>query len=529
MIKIFLRTVFSFVKGVVYTSLVVSFVITVPIIIGVLLLPKDESEDNVTATRNFPFIGINILPSKDGQWKKVKTRTGVIVYVPGREAKIKKLIKDNKETVKIAFFHPFCYTGGGGEKVLWVAIDTILRRYSNFSITIYVKQTELSKKEILEKIKNQFNLDIDENRINFVQLLSWKLTVAETYPVVRLLLQNVGAAITGLEGLIKYRPDIFVETVGYGYINPIAKLFGCHVVSYVHYPTISDDMIKRVENKVEDLTNSKTIASNPILSDLKLIYYKGMLKSYAQVGLYTNSVMTNSTWTYNHIIKLWKIPKETTIVYPPCDSSYLSTFDIQNKRERQIMSLAQFRPEKAHHVQIEAYAKLLEKHPEYRNDPSKFTKLVMIGGCRNEGDEAIVENLKSLIKKYDLEKFVTILTNLPYNEVCNYLRTSLIGIHTMKDEHFGISNIEFMASGLIILSNKSAGPLLDIVVPDENGNKTGFLASTVEEYADSLYEILEMNEDDIIKMRTCARNHVLNKFSIDKFEQGFIDGLLKNL
>jgi len=27
----------------------------------------------------------------------------------------------------------------------------------------------------------------------------------------------------------------------------------------------------------------------------------------------------------------------------------------------------------------------------------------MIGGCRNEGDEAIVENLKSLIKKYDLE------------------------------------------------------------------------------------------------------------------------------
>ena len=38
-----------------------------------------------------------------------------------------------------------------------------------------------------------------------------------------------------------------------------------------------------------------------------------------------------------------------------------------------------------------------------------------------------------------------------------------------------------------------------------------------------------MNEDDIIKMRTCARNHVLNKFSIDKFEQGFIDGLLKNL
>jgi len=99
----------------------------------------------------------------------------------------------------------------------------------------------------------------------------------------------------------------------------------------------------------------------------------------------------------------------------------------------------------------------------------------------------------------------------------------------MKDEHFGISNIEFMASGLVILANKSAGPLLDIVVPDENGDKTGFLASTPEEYADCLYEILEMKEEDLIKLRTCARNHVQKKFSLEMFEQGFINSLLRGL
>jgi len=506
---------------------VLIIIIVAMIALIIYLLPNGEDiyKDSVFKYNK----GIRFLPGKDGVVRKIIKRGGIIITIPSREDKIKALIK-NKEKVKIAFFHPFCYSGGGGEKVLWTAIDTILRNYKNFEVTIYMKQTELTKKEILEKIKEQFNLDIKGNQINFIQLNLWKLTVAETYPVVRLLLQNIGAAITGFEALIKYQPDIFVETVGFGFINPIAKaFFRCHVVSYVHYPTISEDMVKRVANRVEDVTNSQTITTNPFLSSLKLLYYMISKKLYSSVGLYTDSVMTNSTWTYNHIKNLWDVPEKTTIVYPPCDTSYLSTFDINNKRERQIMSLAQFRPEKAHHVQIEAYAKLLEKHPEYRNDPTKLTKMILIGGCRNENDEKIVENLKSLIKKYDLEQFVTILTNLPYNELCNYLRTSLIGIHTMKDEHFGISNIEFMTSGLITLSNKSAGPLLDIVVPDEDGNKTGFLASTVEEYADCLYEILEMNEDDLIKFRICARNHVQKKFSIEKFEQGFMDGVLKDL
>lgn len=37
----------------------------------------------------------------------------------------------------IAFFHPFCNAGGGGERVLWSAIKAIQRQYPEHSIVIY--------------------------------------------------------------------------------------------------------------------------------------------------------------------------------------------------------------------------------------------------------------------------------------------------------------------------------------------------------------------------------------------------------
>lgn len=36
------------------------------------------------------------------------------------------------------------------------------------------------------------------------------------------------------------------------------------------------------------------------------------------------------------------------------------------------------------------------------------------------------------------------MENASFEELLKYLKTSLIGIHTMKNEHFGISIIEYM-------------------------------------------------------------------------------------
>lgn len=43
--------------------------------------------------------------------------------------KEKKRQRRLKSGITIGLFHPYCNAGGGGERVLWVAINAILTRY----------------------------------------------------------------------------------------------------------------------------------------------------------------------------------------------------------------------------------------------------------------------------------------------------------------------------------------------------------------------------------------------------------------
>ncbi len=78
-----------------------------------------------------------------------------------------------------------------------------------------------------------------------------------------------------------------------------------------------------------------------------------------------------------------------------------------------------------------------------------------------------------------------------------------------------------MAAGLIMLAHNSAGPKMDIVVP-YNGEKSGLLAETEEEYCECLYSIFKMDSKQKTKIREAAREQV-KKFSQEQFNQNFLD------
>jgi alpha-1,2-mannosyltransferase len=84
----------------------------------------------------------------------------------------------------------------------------------------------------------------------------------------------------------------------------------------------------------------------------------------------------------------------------------------------------------------------------------------------------------------------------------------------MVDEHFGINIVEFMASGLIVVANKSGGPQSDIIKSDSEG----FLCSTMEEYAETLEKIIAMPEANRREIREKARSVAISRFDSTIFE-----------
>ena len=63
------------------------------------------------------------------------------------------------------------------------------------------------------------------------------------------------------------------DTMGYAFtFHVVAWLAGVPIGAYVHYPTISTDMLARVEARRTTYANSDAISSSTILSRAKLLW-----------------------------------------------------------------------------------------------------------------------------------------------------------------------------------------------------------------------------------------------------------------
>lgn len=284
-------------------------------------------------------------------------------------------------------------------------------------------------------------------------------------------------------------------------------------MAYVHYPFISSDMLKRVKIGAFSYNNSAFISGSPLLRRVKLAYYQLIFMAYKTCGKFIDCVMVNSSWTKAHIEDTWSDVK-IKLLYPPCD---IEKFKCVKgvERTRNIVSLAQFRPEKNHELQIRAFAKLLKDHPTL-----KSTNLILAGGARDKNDRQRVDELKKLASDLSIGDRVDCEVDIRFERIQQLLCESRIGLHTMVDEHFGISVVEFMAAGLITVANNSGGPKTDII--DQGIN--GFRASTEEEYARTLWEALSMTEADTEKLRAKSWDKALT-FSNERFNQAFVSEL----
>jgi alpha-1,2-mannosyltransferase len=74
----------------------------------------------------------------------------------------------------------------------------------------------------------------------------------------------------------------------------------------------------------------------------------------------------------------------------------------------------------------------------------------MVGSCRGPDDEARLLQLQQYAEQLGLSEAVEWHVNVPYSKLKQLLGGAVGGLHTMLDEHFGISVVEYMAAGMRI-------------------------------------------------------------------------------
>ena len=450
----------------------------------------------------------------------------------------------NKNIKTVSFIHPFCSDCGGGEKVLWRMITSLISYYdntttkNNFQNMPKLKINIISgrkddKQILLNKLKSRFGIDLlkQNNNINInsnklvyeVELISMESGyMLRPKNFLTMLLQILAQIYFAIEIITKIYSDVYCDTTGLPFTYFILKYLGhAKVTAYTHYPFISKDMIYQVQNNKPGVHSRGNLNKNKFIRKIKIFYYNLILKVYKIMGNKCLSfAYVNSTWTFNHMKETWDELYKTNkliILYPPCSISLYREAAKNDNRQNIIVSFSQFRPEKNQILQIKILAQLKKKlsiYPELED-----LELHLIGGVRNEEDQKLFDDLKIFARQLGVEKYVKFLKNGSTEEIMEEFSKAKIGIHTMIDEHFGINLIEMMAAGLILVTHNSAGAKDDIL--KNEGEKPGFLVNNENEYIAQIEEILVRYDEIKGQIINCSTKRA-EKFSDEAFKDQFL-------
>ncbi|GAB7366733.1 hypothetical protein MBLNU230_g0689t1 [Neophaeotheca triangularis] len=463
--------------------------------------------------------------SLDSEWEKVSQASATPTA--------KSLSEDDKSfSGIIGFFHPFCNAGGGGERVLFAAILATQHRYPNALCVVYTGDHEANKEEILTNVRNRFNIHLHAPRVTFLYLSTRDYVLPSKWPHFTLLGQSLGSLVLAWDAFNLVVPDIFIDTMGYAFTLAACKwLFpSIPTGAYVHYPTISTDMLRSLQTDVNSHQGGAHAGlGSGVRGRLKQFYWELFAKLYSRVGGNVDIVMTNSSWTQNHMASLWGPsrtaqckPHAISVVYPPCAVSELAekipvTAGTEaSKRTKDILYIAQFRPEKNHSTVIDAFRSYLSSLPE-STPVSENPKLILVGSVRDDADEKRVYKLR--LQAQSIRDSVEFIVNAKWPKVLDLLATCSVGVNGMWNEHFGIGVVEYQAAGLVSVVSDSGGPKNDIVVPID-GKETGYHATTPSEFAEGFRKALALPQAEMLALRLRARESA-KRFSEDVFDEAW--------
>lgn len=230
---------------------------------------------------------------------------------------------------------------------------------------------------------------------------------------------------------------------------------------------------------------------------------------------FISDIIVNSKFTQKVVEKNFN--KSTNILYPPVD---INKFSSSSKKENIIVSVGRFDNvlnAKKQDILIDAFSKVV------KNNPDKNWKLVLAGGSLEDPNKnSYLNYLKTKAQNLPIEFMVNIsfddLKNL-YSKSKIYWHAAGFGvnenINPEKTEHFGMTVVEAMSSGLVpVIINK--GGLPETI----QNNFNGFLWDSLDELAAKTQ--LLINSSEMTEEMSKKSVELSQKFSKENFEKQFL-------
>jgi len=196
---------------------------------------------------------------------------------------------------------------------------------------------------------------------------------------------------------------------------------------------------------------------------------------------YKPMILTNSRFSASMIKRFLGV--NGLVVYPPVNVEEYLPLSRNKNRDNIVLVIGRIEPAK----NIASVLFIAEK--------VKNGRFVIVGSIESY---SYYKHIVGLIKSFKIRDRVKILPNASEREKIELLGRAKIYLHPMKYEHFGISIVEAMASGLIPVVHRSGGPWTDIV---EFG-RYGFGFRDEDEASSIIENVLELQGRDLESLRS---------------------------
>ncbi len=158
-------------------------------------------------------------------------------------------------------------------------------------------------------------------------------------------------------------------------------------------------------------------------------------------------VLTNSEYTRKAIFNAFNI--DAKILYPPVDVETFCEMALRSsQREDMTLVISRIAPDKQVENAIEV-ARIMRGRG--------IGKVMVIAGNLHHYDHGYYQELKKMIADYGLSDYISLQINISFSKLIQLMQLAKVYFHPRIDEHFGISIVEAMASGLVPVVSDTGG------------------------------------------------------------------------